>query len=84
MRPRSGAHPGSARVAQPRPIIVPDGPTPEQLTQLYAEVGKRLKAHPDDNLWARFRRIHIQDAIGTHDRRHDTASQLREIARALP
>lgn len=83
-RPRPRAHSGSGGDAHRPTVAAVTGTTSTQVTDLYVAVGQRLRAHPDDNLWARFRRIRIQDALTSQEARTDAIRTLGEIDRSLP
>ncbi|HSN27302.1 MAG TPA: serine/threonine-protein kinase [Kofleriaceae bacterium] len=79
-----------ARHAAPRVVVMPaDAPAPtrdtsaDALATRYRAVGAALLTRGTDELWQRYRRIHLGEAMATADTREQALSALDAIEHAL-
>ncbi len=79
----------TAPIVSPEPVIETPPAKPDTLLELYASLGRQLKRIADrrdlsaDDLWQRYRRIRIQEAITTSASRADAMNVLTAIEREI-
>jgi serine/threonine-protein kinase len=70
-------------VAMREPAIAPVRDSADSVVAMYVDIGRALKTAHNDELWARFRLIRINEAIATADGRRNTLIALAAIETQL-
>jgi serine/threonine-protein kinase len=81
-RPGATVLPASTLTAHALAACATQPITAKAVAERYAAVGRALRGSPDE-LWERYRRIRINDAIGTVEGRQAAMTALAEIERAI-